>query len=165
MLQSMGLQRVGRDWATEQQQWTLMGFSGDASGKESACQCRRCKRLRFCFWVGKILWRRKWQLTPVVLPGKFPGATKSWKGLSTHGLIKEDTIKQFQEWKRYITYRLFNITITISKYYYEHYTKKFENVYRWNRQMSRKIQLIKTHSERNRNFNRICGLQQIVENS
>ena len=24
-------------------------------------------------WVGKILWRRKWQPTPVFLPGKFHG--------------------------------------------------------------------------------------------
>ena len=24
-------------------------------------------------WVGKILWRRKWQPTPVFLPGKYPG--------------------------------------------------------------------------------------------
>ena len=32
------------------------------SGKESACQCRRCG---FSAWVRKILWRRKWQPTPV----------------------------------------------------------------------------------------------------
>ena len=24
-------------------------------------------------WVGKIPWRRKWQLTPIALPGKFHG--------------------------------------------------------------------------------------------
>ena len=36
------------------------------SRKESACQCRRH---RFHPWVWKIPWRRKWQLTPVVLPG------------------------------------------------------------------------------------------------
>ena len=29
------------------------------SGKEWACQCRRCRRCRFDPWVGKILWRRK----------------------------------------------------------------------------------------------------------
>ena len=43
------------------------------SGKESACQCRRCKRCWFDLWVGKISWRRKWQPTPVFLPGKFHG--------------------------------------------------------------------------------------------
>ena len=43
------------------------------SGKESACQCRRCKRCRFNPWVGKIPWRKKWHPTPVFLPGKFYG--------------------------------------------------------------------------------------------
>ena len=37
------------------------------SGKEPAYQCKRC---RFDPWVGKILWRRKWQHTPVFSPGK-----------------------------------------------------------------------------------------------
>ena len=36
------------------------------SGKEYACQCRRPV---FDPWVGKILWRSKWQPTPVFLPG------------------------------------------------------------------------------------------------
>ena len=44
------------------------------SGKESACQWMRS---RFSPWVGKILWRRKWQPTPVFLPGKSPGQTNS----------------------------------------------------------------------------------------
>ena len=38
------------------------------SGKESTCQCRRC---RFDSWVQKIPWRRKWQSTPQFSPGKF----------------------------------------------------------------------------------------------
>ena len=37
------------------------------SGKEFACQCRRH---RFSLWVRKTPWRRKWQPTPVLLPGK-----------------------------------------------------------------------------------------------
>ena len=40
-----------------------MGSPGGTSGKESTCQCRRHKRLRFDPWVRKIPWRRKWQLT------------------------------------------------------------------------------------------------------
>ena len=47
------------------------GFPGGTSGKESTCQCRRCKKCRFSPWVGKITWRRKWQPAPVFLPGKF----------------------------------------------------------------------------------------------
>ena len=39
------------------------------SGRESTCQCRRH---RFDPLVGKILWIRKWQPTPVFLPGKIP---------------------------------------------------------------------------------------------
>ena len=31
---------------------------GGASGKESACQCRRCKRHALDPWVRKISWRR-----------------------------------------------------------------------------------------------------------
>ena len=39
-------------------------------GKESACQSRRC---RLSLLVGKIPLRRKWQSTPVFLPGKSHG--------------------------------------------------------------------------------------------
>ena len=40
------------------------------SGKESACQCRRHRSHP---WVGKVPWRRKWQPTPLFLPGKCHG--------------------------------------------------------------------------------------------
>ena len=33
---------------------SMIGFPAGASGKESAYQCRRCKRLGFDPWVGKI---------------------------------------------------------------------------------------------------------------
>ena len=45
----------------------VLAFTGGTSGKESACQCRRHV---FNPWVGKIPWKRKWQSTPVSLPGK-----------------------------------------------------------------------------------------------
>ena len=35
--------------------------------------CRRYRQHGFDPWVGKIPWRRKWQPTPVFLPGKFHG--------------------------------------------------------------------------------------------
>ena len=44
--------------------------SGGAGGKEPACQCGR---RRFDPRVRKTPWRRKWQPTPVLLPGKFHG--------------------------------------------------------------------------------------------
>src|SRR5574340_1093436 len=40
------------------------------SGKESACQCRRH---RFDPCSGKIPWRKKWQPSPVFLPGESQG--------------------------------------------------------------------------------------------
>ena len=51
------------------------------SGKEFAFQCRRHW---FDPWVGKILWRRKWQPTPVFLPGISHGQ-RSLAGYSPRG--------------------------------------------------------------------------------
>ena len=59
---------------------TSVGFTGDASSKEPAYQCRRHKRLGFDPWVGKICWNRKWHPTPVFLPGKFHSmGRRAWK--------------------------------------------------------------------------------------
>ena len=41
-------------------------FPGGTSGKETACQCRKFKRLGFNPWVRKVPWRRAWQPTPVL---------------------------------------------------------------------------------------------------
>ena len=49
------------------------GASLVLSGKESACQCKRRKRCRFDPWVGNIPRRRKWQPSPLFLPGKSHG--------------------------------------------------------------------------------------------
>ena len=38
--------------------------------QEPTCQCRR---RGFNLWAGKTPWRRKWQPTPVFLPGKSHG--------------------------------------------------------------------------------------------
>ena len=47
------------------------GFPSGTTGKEPTCQSRRHKKHGFYPWVGKITWRR-WQPTPVFLPGKSP---------------------------------------------------------------------------------------------
>ena len=49
--------------------------------QESTCQCRR---RRFDPWVGKIPLRRKWQPTPVFVPGK-PHGQKSLAGYNPWG--------------------------------------------------------------------------------
>ena len=55
-----------REWSTVSGWlWFQLGLPRRLSGKESVCQCRRCS--------GKIPWKRKWQPTPVFLPGKSHG--------------------------------------------------------------------------------------------
>ena len=56
MLQFMGLQRIGHDLATKQQQRD-MGLPRGCSGKKPTCQLRRHG---FDHWVRKIHWKRKW---------------------------------------------------------------------------------------------------------
>ena len=61
------------------------GFPGGASGKEPACQWRRCKRHGF----GKNPWRRKWQ------PLKYsclenPTDRETWQA-TVHGVAKSRT--------------------------------------------------------------------------
>ena len=43
------------------------------SGSDGKVSCLQCGRPRSSPWVGKISWRRKWQPTPVFLPGKSHG--------------------------------------------------------------------------------------------
>ena len=44
---------------------------------DSKSICLQCGRPGFDPWVGKVPWRRKWQSTPVLLPGKAHG----WRNL------------------------------------------------------------------------------------
>ena len=53
-----GLKELDTTEATEHM--CIYGLPWWLSGKESACQCKRLKRLGFDLWVGKIPWRRKW---------------------------------------------------------------------------------------------------------
>ena len=66
------------------------------SGEESACQCRRCGLDR---WVGKIPWRRKWQPTPVFLPGGSLGQ-RSLEGHSPQGCKRVGYVVTKQQQQR-----------------------------------------------------------------
>ena len=68
------------------------GFPSGASGREPACQCRRCKRHGFNPWVGKIPWKRAQQSTPVFLPGEFHGQ-RNLVGYSPWGRKESDMIE------------------------------------------------------------------------
>ena len=63
------------------------GLSRQLSGKESTCQCRRC---RLDPWVEKIPWRGKWQPALVFLPGESHGQ-RSLVGYSPWGHKESDT--------------------------------------------------------------------------
>ena len=73
--------------------------SGLPSGKESACQCRKCKRRRLVPWVWKTPWRRAWLPTPGFLPGKSHGQ-RSLVGYSPWSRQESDTTEHanFEFW-------------------------------------------------------------------
>ena len=65
-------------------------FPGGSDGKSV---CLQCGRRGFDPWVEKIPWRRKWQPTSVLLPGKFHG-WRSLVGYSPWGCKESDTTEQ-----------------------------------------------------------------------
>ena len=76
------------------------GLSRYLSAKESAWQHRKHKRPRFDPWVRKISWGRKWQPTPVFLPGKFHGQ-RSLVGYSPWGHKKLDMTEWMSMYTRW----------------------------------------------------------------
>ena len=88
--------RVGMNWEIGVEiDWLPWWFSG----KEFTCQCRRSK---FNPQVRKSPWRKKWQLTPVSLPGESHGQ-RSLSGCSPWGHKELDMTEQlhfhFLSWK------------------------------------------------------------------
>ena len=71
--------------AAMDQVWRLLGLPRWRTGKESACQCRRDW---FKPGLGRSLWKRKWQLTPVFLPGKLHGQGSLWT--TVHGVSESE---------------------------------------------------------------------------
>ena len=68
-------------------------------GEESTCQCRRCG---FNLWVRKIPWRRKWQPTPVFLPGT-SHRQRSLARYSPCGCKESDTVTKQQQREVFIS--------------------------------------------------------------
>ena len=65
-------------------------FSGGSDGKSI---CLQCRRPGFDPWAWKIPWRRKWQPTPVLLPGKSHG-WRNLVGYSPWGHKESETTEQ-----------------------------------------------------------------------
>ena len=66
---------------TEQLNWTELNqqycFPDSSAGKESACNAWAAGSGSMPPWVGKIPCRRKWQHTPVFLPGESHGRSRA----------------------------------------------------------------------------------------
>ena len=90
---------TGGKWCADKPQYTVAlrihldglqmegGFPGGSGGKESAYPCRGRE---FVPWVRKIPWRRKWQPSPVLLPGESRGQ-RSLAGYSPWDHKESDT--------------------------------------------------------------------------
>ena len=59
--------------------------------------CLQCRRPRFDPWVGKIPWRRKWQPTPVFLPGESHGERRLL-GYSPWGRKESNRTEWLSNW-------------------------------------------------------------------
>ena len=86
------------------------------SGRGSICQCRRH---RFNLWVGKIPWRRKWQLSSVFLPGESHGQRSlvSYSPWGCKRIVHNLTIKQQRYVQVYPSIRDFFQVKTRRKYW------------------------------------------------
>ena len=95
---------------------TLKYFPGGSDGKSI---CLQSEIPRFDPWVGKILWRRIWQPTPVFLAGKSHG-WRSLAGYSPWGCKESDMTEQLHnkslakniKWEMHIK-MMYNITTFI----------------------------------------------------
>ena len=105
----MGLQRIGHNWVTFT--FTVLKIWTNAQWVFASCLVIRAnviyhflaaqmvknlpamRRPRFDPWVGKILWKREWQPTPVFLPGEFHGQ-RSLVGYSPWSHKEWDTTEQ-----------------------------------------------------------------------
>ena len=87
----------------------------------------QCRRPGFDPWVRKIPWRRKWQPTSVLLPGKFHGL-RSLIGYSLWGCKESDTTEQLH----FPSIRVFSNELALHikwpKYCYYHYwVRNYDN--------------------------------------
>ena len=109
---------------------SLPGFSVhgifQAEVLEWGCLLWWCRRFRFNPWVGTIPWRRKWQPTPVFLPGKSHGQ-KSLVGYTVHGVT--DTTEQLSMHKLVTGIWIGDLQLKflIWTWFFRAYSKKIQN--------------------------------------
>ena len=100
--------------------YPVSGFPGGSDGKAS---CLQCRKPGFHPWVGKILRRREWQPTLVLLPGKTLGR-RSLVGYSPWGRKESDTTEQLH-------FHFHTIFIFISRTYPTLFSNWVEYIVYW----------------------------------
>ena len=80
------------------------------SGRESTCQCRRC---RFDSWVGKIPWSRKCQPTP----GFFAGKPHGQQNLAGYCPWVAESHTWMSEWVKWFTSKCLSQCLTETKHW------------------------------------------------
>ena len=91
--------------------------------RNSPANAGRHKRCRFNPWVGKIPWRRRWQPTPVFLPGKSHGQREESGGLQSMGSQSVG-----RDWAGIILYLLSGL-LFLSFFNSTHHLLKYEMMY------------------------------------
>ena len=90
-------------WLRDWMRWLVSHIPCEVlpSGKESACQCMRCKGCGFYPWVRKILSRKKWQMATLLLflPWKSHGQRSSPWGCKESDMTDHTHIHIPHEWK------------------------------------------------------------------
>ena len=99
------------------------------SGKEPACQFRRCRGHSFPPWVRKIPWRRKWQPDPVFLTEKFHDQ-RSLVGYSPWHHKGSDTTEQLSTHTHIHTHIWGDYSVSSEKPKFNYKSLKAENFFR-----------------------------------
>ena len=105
------------------------GLPGWHSGKESTCQCRRCRRGKFDPWIRKTPWSRKWQPTPVFLPGESHGqrsptgdSPTSWTWLSYWAH------RVWENWLQFGKFSLEGMMLKLKLQYFGHLMRRVDSL-------------------------------------
>ena len=85
--------------------WVHMALPSGAVVKNLPAKCRRCRRLGFDPWFGTIPGSRKWQPTPVFLPGK-PLGQRSLVGYRLWSHKESDTTEHARTQHEYTYFKL-----------------------------------------------------------
>ena len=81
----------------------IQHFPGNSAEKNPPATVCHCRRPEFNAWVRKIPWRREWQPTPVLLPGKSHGQRSlvgysPWGCRVRHGLATKEQQQTMHVW-------------------------------------------------------------------